>query len=270
MEAPIIASMKYSPLSRVESLIRRVVEEPFTWLGSGSIDPFQLASHLVRYYDAPSADGQKPNRFTVFISPQDYDEIGSGRALLERQVADYVVLMATRRGHELKDPPIVQLEPHPQEKARSAHVVAACDVPEDQPQTAIYAAHEDDAGTRDSIRAADAFLIIQGRQHVPLDQPMTRIGRRVDNDIVLDVPSVSRNHAQIRWRQRYFVLYDVSSQGLTFVNGARVQEHVLRPGDVIGLSDVLLVYGEGRDDLSVAEFSSDREEIDSTLLKPEE
>src|SRR5690606_3715807 len=86
MEAPIIASMKYSPLSRVESLIRRVVEEPFTWLGSGSIDPFQLASHLIRYYDAPSADGQKPNRFTVFISPQDYDEIGSGRALLERQV----------------------------------------------------------------------------------------------------------------------------------------------------------------------------------------
>lgn len=261
--------MRYLPLSRVENLIRRVVEEPFTWLGNGSLDPFQLASHLARYYDAPTVNGQSPNRFTVYISPEDNDELGDGRPLVERQVADYVVLMAGRRGHELKGPPIVHLEPRPQEKARSAHVVAAYDPPEDQPQTAIFAA-QDDAGTRESIKAADAFLIVQGRQHVPLDQPVIRIGRRVDNDIVLDVPSVSRNHAQIRWRQRYFVLYNVSSQGLTSVNGARVQEHVLRPGDVIGLSDVLLVYGEGREELSATDSSPDREEMDSTMLKPEE
>lgn len=262
--------MRYSPLSRVENLIRRVVEEPFTWLGSGSIDPFQFASHLARYYDTPAVDGQVPNRFTVYISHEDYDELGEGRSLLERQVADYVVLMAGRRGHELANPPIVHLEPRSQEKARSAHVIAACDPLEDHPQTAVFAAQDDEVGTRESIKAADAFLIVQGRQHVPLDQPLIRIGRRIDNDIVLDVSSVSRNHAQIRWRQRYFVLYNVSDRGLTFVNGARVQEHVLRPGDVIGLSDVLLVYGEGREDLSVTDTSSDREEMDSTLFKPEE
>ena len=97
-----------------------------------------------------------------------------------------------------------------------------------------------------------------------------RIGRRVDNDIVLDLPSISRQHAQIRWRQRYFVLYDVSSHGRTYVNGSQIQEHILRPGDVIALSDLFLVYGEGREDMMGLSSFDEQDEMDSTMLKPEE
>ena len=80
---------------------------------------------------------------------------------------------------------------------------------------------------------------------MPLNRPLTTMGRRTENDVVLDLPSVSRQHAQIRWRLGRFVLYDVSSRGRTLVNGHPISEHVLRPGDVIALSDALLVYGEG-------------------------
>ena len=45
------------------------------------------------------------------------------------------------------------------------------------------------AEARTAILAADAFLIVQGRQHIALDRPVTRIGRRMDNDIVLDLPT---------------------------------------------------------------------------------
>ena len=98
------------------------------------------------------------------------------------------------------------------------------------------------------LKEVDAFLIVQGRRHVPLNRPLTTMGRRTENDVVLDLPSVSRQHAQIRWRFGRFVLYDVSSRGRTLVNGHPISEHVLRPGDVIALSDALLVYGEGNDE----------------------
>jgi hypothetical protein len=260
--------MKYLPLARVENLIRRVVEEPFTWLGGSSLDPFQLASHLTRQYEHAGARDEVPTRFTVYVSPDDLAEIERELPAFQQQVADYVVLMARRRGFDVKEPPAVRIEARPEETARSAHVVAHFYTPGNPSETAILAAG-DSGAIHEAIRAADAFLIVQGRQHIALDQPVMRIGRRVDNDIVLDAPSISRQHAQIRWRQRYFVLYDVSGQGRTSVNGARVQEHVLRPGDVIALSDILLVYGEGRDApgaVNVAEADG----LNSTQLKPEE
>jgi pSer/pThr/pTyr-binding forkhead associated (FHA) protein len=150
-----------------------------------------------------------------------------------------------------------------------ARVVAAHDDESQQPNTEIFTIDTGDA-VLEAIRLVDAFLIVQGRRHVALDRPLIRIGRRIDNDIVLDSPSISRQHAQIRWRQRYFVVYNVSSHGYTSVNGMQIQEHILRPGDVIALSSVFLVYGEGRDDLQSILPVSINEEMDSTQLKPEE
>jgi pSer/pThr/pTyr-binding forkhead associated (FHA) protein len=113
-------------------------------------------------------------------------------------------------------------------------------------QTAVMQ-REQEAANLEALQALDAFLIVQGRNHVALDRPVTRIGRRFDNDIVLESPAVSRLHAQIRWRDHFFVLYDVGGRGRTQVNGQPTREHVLRPGDVIALSDVLIIYGEGGD-----------------------
>jgi pSer/pThr/pTyr-binding forkhead associated (FHA) protein len=95
------------------------------------------------------------------------------------------------------------------------------------------------------IAALDAYLIVDGQRHVPLTKPVTSLGRNIDNDVVLDAPTVSRQHAQIRWRYGRFILYDVSNRGHTQVNNQTVNETVLKSGDVISLSDVKLIYGEG-------------------------
>lgn len=261
--------MKSSPLSHVEDLIRKMVEEPFTWISGGTLDPFQLATHLSRYYDKQSEGQREPNQFTVMLSLADYKEIEQELGTLEKQVADYVMLMAGRRGHHLTRVPTVIIERNEAEKNRSAHIIATHKEQSAESGTAVYAFENSDA-TREAIHAADAFLIVQGRQHIALDQPIIRIGRRVDNDIVLDTSSISRQHAQIRWRQRYFVLYDVSSHGRTYVNGTPTQEHILRPGDVIALSDIFLVYGEGRDDMLGDSSFAEQDEMGSTMLKPEE
>jgi hypothetical protein len=249
-------------------MIRRVVEEPFTWLGNESLDPFQLATHLTRYYDV-APDGVLPNVFAIHLTPADLRAMGDTPAVLERQIADYVFLMAERRGYHLAESPVIRFVADPDEDNRRAHVEAFCEPDLHQPATAIHAVVNNDP-IQEALQNADAFLILQGRQHIALDRPITRIGRRIDNDIVLDSPSISRYHAQIRWRQRYFVLYDVSSHGRTSVNGATIQEHILRPGDVVALSDILLVYGEGRDDELGAAPAAEHEEMDTTLLKPEE
>jgi predicted component of type VI protein secretion system len=89
-----------------------------------------------------------------------------------------------------------------------------------------------------------AFLIVDGRGHYALNRPVINIGRRLDNQLILDNPHVSRTHAQLRIRDGRFVLFDLGSTTGTKVNGRAVKQHVLRQGDVISIAEIRLVYGE--------------------------
>ena len=90
----------------------------------------------------------------------------------------------------------------------------------------------------------NAFLIIEGIKVHPLNQPVVNIGRRLENQLVIDDPRVSRNHAQLRAIKGRFVLFDLNSTGGTFVNGQRTSQTVLYPGDVISLAGVALIFGQ--------------------------
>jgi hypothetical protein len=89
-----------------------------------------------------------------------------------------------------------------------------------------------------------AFLIVDGDRHFTLTQAVINIGRRDENQLVIDNPRISRTHAQLRVREGRYILLDVGSKAGTQVNGHRVKQHILRPGDVITIADVELVYGE--------------------------
>jgi pSer/pThr/pTyr-binding forkhead associated (FHA) protein len=91
---------------------------------------------------------------------------------------------------------------------------------------------------------SNAFLIIGGTRIIPLTQPVINIGRRLDNQVVVDDPRVSRNHAQLRVIKSRYVIFDLDSTGGTFINGQRANQSVLYPGDVISLSGVTLVFGQ--------------------------
>ena len=90
----------------------------------------------------------------------------------------------------------------------------------------------------------DAFLIVNGAKIFPLDRGMVNIGRRPDNDLVIDDFRVSRTHAQLRAVRGKYVLSDLDSKGGTFVNDERVVQRILRPHDVISLAGVPLVFGQ--------------------------
>ncbi len=90
----------------------------------------------------------------------------------------------------------------------------------------------------------NAFLIVEGVKVFPLKSPVINIGRRLDNQLVIDDPRVSRNHAQLRAIKGRFVVFDLNSTGGTFVNGQRASQTVLYPGDVISLAGVALIFGQ--------------------------
>jgi hypothetical protein len=90
----------------------------------------------------------------------------------------------------------------------------------------------------------NAFLIVNGTQVVPLNRSVINIGRRLDNHIVIDDGRVSRAHAQLRIIRDHFVIFDLNSSGGTFVNGHRINQSALSPGDVISLAGVSLIFGQ--------------------------
>ena len=89
-------------------------------------------------------------------------------------------------------------------------------------------------------------LIFKGAKAISLKQPITSIGRSHDNTIVIDDPRISRHHLEIRFILDHFVAFDLQSTGGTFVNGQRVNQGLLYPGDLISLAGVDLVFTQNK------------------------
>jgi hypothetical protein len=145
--------------------------------------------------------------------------------------------------------------------------VEASDQPEQAGQTAAFALP---AAPAQRNIPANAFLIYEGDKTFELNQMVVNIGRRADNQIVLSDPRVSRAHAQIRAIRGQYVLFDLNSTGGTMVNGRRIHQCALKPGDVISLSGVPLIYGEEADDETYQMgFTSSMDVSDSDQEPPE-
>ncbi len=75
---------------------------------------------------------------------------------------------------------------------------------------------------------------------------MVTIGRTPDNVVTIDNPAVSSHHACVFRDGESFVLEDFESTNGTYVNGHRVNRHVLNGGDTILIGKHTLVFdGEG-------------------------
>jgi hypothetical protein len=88
--------------------------------------------------------------------------------------------------------------------------------------------------------------------HPPVQLPSEGtllIGRSSDADLRLNDADTSRRHARIVCRGEDFTLQDLASTNGTWVNGSRVEEHVLRAGDRIGIGESLIAFCEVRADI---------------------
>lgn len=235
------------PLTRFESLAQKLVEGSFKRLFGEQLEPYEVAARLAQAMEDFTLNGVAPNQFEVVLAETDRDSLLGQYPALPDQLAAYLTNLAQQADLVLSGAVRVSLAMDSDLPTRQFQVRAEHARQPDGPTTQIQlrAAGEDEALA--ALRARDAYLVIGGRRHFSLDQPVLSIGRRADNDIVLDSPTVSRRHAQIRWRYGRFILYDLSRRGRTAVNDQPVTEHVLQPGDVITLSDTRIIYGEEQD-----------------------
>jgi pSer/pThr/pTyr-binding forkhead associated (FHA) protein len=99
-----------------------------------------------------------------------------------------------------------------------------------------------DVQTQNGKRSGKNVFLIINQQITPLIKDVTRLGRQLDNDVVFQEESVSRNHAEIHCEQGKYVLHDLLSTSGTFVNSRRIERCVLNSGDLISLANVQFMF----------------------------
>ncbi|HTY56871.1 MAG TPA: FHA domain-containing protein [Candidatus Binataceae bacterium] len=86
------------------------------------------------------------------------------------------------------------------------------------------------------------LIDLTGRNFALAAGATMRLGRALDNDLVLEDASVSRHHASISASNGAFHLKDLGSQNGTYVRGERITEAMLADGDAIRLGDAQLTF----------------------------
>lgn len=80
------------------------------------------------------------------------------------------------------------------------------------------------------------LLPVGGGDPIPLLKNTLMVGRREGCDVVLRFPNVSGNHCELTIVDGYWVVRDLGSSNGTKVNGARVAEQRLEPGDKLAVA----------------------------------
>jgi pSer/pThr/pTyr-binding forkhead associated (FHA) protein len=88
---------------------------------------------------------------------------------------------------------------------------------------------------RSGAQAGETFL---------LSDPLTRLGRHPDSEIMLDDITVSRRHADVQRTATGYIARDSGSLNGTYVNQERIDEAPLRQGDELQVGKFRLVFFE--------------------------
>jgi pSer/pThr/pTyr-binding forkhead associated (FHA) protein len=79
-------------------------------------------------------------------------------------------------------------------------------------------------------------------KEIPLEAPQLTIGRKPDNDLVIDNPAVSGHHARVIKEEAGFFIEDLGSTNGTFLNDAKVQKQKLKNTDRVSVGKHALIF----------------------------
>lgn len=79
-------------------------------------------------------------------------------------------------------------------------------------------------------------------KEIPLEEPQLTVGRKPDNDLVIDNPAVSGHHARIVKDEGGFFIEDLGSTNGTFLNDAKIQKQKLKNTDRVSVGKHALIF----------------------------
>ncbi len=104
--------------------------------------------------------------------------------------------------------------------------------------------HLDEAPAETTAKTGWLYVEVgpnQGTTIRLLDQPIT-IGRGTDCNLMIAEPRASKQHLRIELQNESFVLQDLDSHNGTFVDGRKIERHVLKSFERIHLGDTVIIF----------------------------
>ena len=209
-----------------------------------------------------------PNRYEVFLHPEDFAAFASYTQTIERDLAAHALRYGQDRRFSFRSRPRVELKPSEQARKRSIIIktqtvdnpaapqqplvtVPQFSQPQPQPDfdqnagTAVFdpkmldAAGAVRSGSAAFVRPTVALTVLEyGANNPNRVVTVTKdvsLGRGLDNDIVFEDSRVSRHHARLEFRYGQFLFKDLNSTNGTLVNSRPITQIVLSPGDILSL-----------------------------------
>ncbi len=228
-------------LQILESRLQHLFEEQLARLLPGEASRAMLREQLMHSLQAAlqQSGGNFPKRLYITLSPR-FGEAYRHNSVLQAAVEQGVLQAVQESGLEWETAPKIEVLTDatlPDDDLR-------LELPETAPldETEAMPVLPTNSPSPKGARG-DAFLIVGGKTTYLITAPIINIGRRPDNDLVINDPRVSRRHAQLRAQGGRYFLFDLDATGGTFVNGQRIHQQQLRAGDVISLAGYPLVFG---------------------------
>ena len=88
-----------------------------------------------------------------------------------------------------------------------------------------------------SFEVKGALIPVGGGDDIPLIKDRITIGRRESCDVCLRFPNISGQHVELVFEDDCWRVRDLGSTNGIKINGVRVQEKTLRPGDEISIAN---------------------------------
>lgn len=243
-----------SMLRNLEAKIAGAVEGAFGRAFKSRVQPVELARKLAKEMEdnktVSVSHTYVPNEYAVYLSPVDHEQFENYEGALRKELSDYLLEHARREGLALVTRPVVGLETDDRLRTgefgiqawmsgASAEEAAPASEPEaaDYGHTMVYSPDRaprklETPSPRPAV--ARAMLVGEGRRTVVSGDRLV-VGRSRDCDLVIDDPNVSRRHLEVRRDGAGWVAADLGSTNGVKVNGRRVDEVPLEPGDEIAL-----------------------------------
>lgn len=251
-------------LERFEHMVEQAVEGSLRRIFPTHLQPVQLAKAAARAMEESQVVGpwgpQVPNLYVVSLAPDDMQRFVAYQATLCRELARYLLDYAADRGLRPVAEPRVELRASERVRTGTARAEAHFVDLEPERQEALEDALE---GTR-ALRLARGspardrrsqaapsvwWLVDEAGREYRLDPELAivRLGRALDNDVVIADSRVSRYHAQLQWTGRGWEVTDLGSTNGTVVGKRQVagEPLPLRPGTDLLLGQVPLAIRAG-------------------------
>jgi hypothetical protein len=204
-------------LARIEQFCAAFIERAFAKTFPSDLEPAQIARKLASTMEARTRGEEghlsAPSRYSVYVSPSDFERLAVHREYLERAWAELLRDLGAKVGvtFEEGDVKVVMA-------ARPTIPPGAIAVELGDPANPV---------TRFCLRMVEGVppngvYSLAGK---------VRIGRSEESEILLVDPSVSRTHAVVEVESGKPVVRDLGSTNGTFLNGRRIETHPLRDGD---------------------------------------